>query len=137
MPIPECEDLDYQQLWESTVKISQDVQTQKQIIRLCASAGWFEANIGFKCLKVLLWAFEFNYLENDNSTDPTDSKELMLNKKDKRKLLDQKKDILETVLLVANNILAKFSAICQNNESKFSFKEEHTQLLQVMIEVFD
>lgn len=60
----------------------------------------------------------------------------MLFKKDKRKLLDRTKDTLETVLLVANNILAKFSAICQNKESKFSFKEEHTKLLQVMTDVF-
>jgi hypothetical protein len=133
---PEFKNIDYDQLWESTVKMSQDVQTQKQIIRLCASAGWFEANIGLKCLKVLLWAFYLKNLENDNPPDSTDSKELMRYKKEKRKLLDRKKDILETILLVANNILAKFSAICQNNESKFSFKEEHTKLLQVMIEVF-
>jgi len=57
---PEFEDLDIDQLVENTDKISQDIQTLKQIIRLCASAGWFEANIGFKCLKVLYWAFHFS-----------------------------------------------------------------------------
>jgi hypothetical protein len=79
----------------------------KQIIRLCSSTGWFEANLGLKCLKVLQFALLF---KSEEEVKPVESvpegKERKRQKKLRKKEIARDKEILETLLLVAHHILA-------------------------------
>lgn len=79
----------------------------KQVIKLSSAAGWFEANVGQKCLQVLTQALDIQESVYDESAD--DKK-----KKQNRKAKKTDNVIHEMTAIVIQNILLEVKSRVYN-----------------------